>query len=74
MDDDLSLPGSHDRRTYRHFLNLDSISRSLVVFADLLIEVEIFFALNWRETRVLDGFDAVEPLDTPRTDVAVARG
>lgn len=59
----LVLPWRHDCTADGHFLNLKAIRWLLVVFADLLVEVQVFFALDWSETRILDRFDAVQPFD-----------
>lgn len=70
MDDDLVLPGRHDCRADRHLLDLDTICRTLVVLANLLVEVQVFLALDWCQTGCLDGLDPIQPLDTASTDVS----
>lgn len=47
MDYDLFLPGRHDGGGDGHFLDLDAIGWPLVVLANLLVEVEVLFALDY---------------------------
>jgi hypothetical protein len=71
VNDDLFGPGRHYSGGDGHFLDLDPVGHALVVFADLLVEVEVFLALHWCDARVgADGFDAVEPFDAAGADVA----
>ncbi len=70
VDDDLFRPGGHDGAADGHFLDLDPEDGKLVVFADLLIEVEVFFALHGRSSRSCQGFDIIQPFDAARADVA----
>jgi hypothetical protein len=42
VDHDLFGPGAHDRGIDRHFLDLDPRGVELVVFPDLVVELEVF--------------------------------
>jgi hypothetical protein len=50
-------------------LNLDSIGRSLIVLPNLLVEVQIFLALDWGKTWIFNRFNSVKPLDAASTYV-----
>jgi hypothetical protein len=69
VDDDLIGPWRHDGGADGHFLDLNTVGGLQIVLAGLLVEVEVFLALNRCQTGVLDRLDAVEPFDTPRTNV-----
>jgi len=70
VDNYLLCPGGHDGGGDGHFLNVDAVDGELVVFADLLVVVEVFFGLNGGTRRGVEDADAVEPFDTAGADVA----
>lgn len=70
VHDDLLCPGRHDCGAHWHLLDLDAVGELLVVFADLLVEVEVLPALHRRPGGFVQGANTVEPLSAPGADVA----
>ena len=70
VNDDLLRPGLHDGAADWHLLDLYAAGVELVVLADLAVEVEVLSRLDRRRGGMLQGLDAVEPLDRTGANVA----
>ena len=70
MYDNLFGPGRHNRAAHRHLLDLNPIRWTLVMLADLLVEVKVLLALDRRQRGGLNGFNPVKPLNTSSADIS----
>lgn len=69
MDNDLGIPRTHDGRADWHLLDIDAGGRHLVMFSDLRIVIQVFFALYRRAAWMTEPTNAIQPFYTSGANV-----